>query len=59
MEANAAIELVQQLMAIPGRSREEGRVMEFIRDRLMQAGLPASAFHYDGANERIPAGSSW
>ncbi|WP_373652037.1 M20/M25/M40 family metallo-hydrolase [Schlesneria sp. DSM 10557] len=56
MEANAAIELVQQLMAIPGRSREEGRVMEFIRDRLMQAGLPASAFHYDGANERIPGG---
>ena len=53
---NAAIDLVMQMMAIPGKSREEGRIAEFIRSRLVEAGVPAKAIQHDSANKRSPAG---
>ena len=56
METNPAVDLVQELMAIPGRSREEGKILHFIRDRLLEAGLPPSAAEFDTAHQRIPGG---
>ncbi len=49
-----AIELVTQLMAIPGRSGEEGLVAEFMRQKLRQAGLADDALRFDAANKRSP-----
>lgn len=45
-----------RLMAIPGKSREEGRVLEFIRRQLRDAGLPDAAVQFDTAHRRIPGG---
>ncbi len=49
-----ALDLVMQLMAIPGRSGEEGRVAEFIRDRLLGAGVVPSCLQTDSAWKRTP-----
>ncbi len=51
-----ALDLAMQLMAIPGKSGEEGRVVEFIRDKLREAGVPSLAIRTDNAHERIPFG---
>lgn len=51
-----AEELVMQLMAIPGRSGQEGRVMEFITKKLRGAGVPAAALQFDKAHRRSPFG---
>jgi tripeptide aminopeptidase len=51
-----AEELVARLMAIPGRSGEEGEVSAFIRDALLRAGLPPSALLSDAAHRRSPFG---
>ncbi|MEE8452719.1 MAG: M20/M25/M40 family metallo-hydrolase [Thermoguttaceae bacterium] len=51
-----AEKLVMQLMAISGRSGQEGRVMEFITKKLRQAGVPAAALQFDKANRRSPFG---
>lgn len=48
--------LVMELLALPGRSGREGRVMQWIADRLRQAGVPASAMVYDRAHCRSPHG---
>lgn len=55
-DSAAACTLVSQLMAIPGRSREEGKVLNFVRQRLTEAGVPESAFTTDTAHQRIPGG---
>lgn len=55
-DPSAALRLVMELMAIPGRSREEGRVLEFIRAKLSAAGLAESQMELDSANRRIPLG---
>ncbi len=47
-----AVELVSQLMAVPGRSGEEAAVVEFIRSKLLAAGLPATALATDDAHCR-------
>jgi tripeptide aminopeptidase len=47
-----AVELVAQMMAIPGRSGEEGAVVELIRRRLAEAGLPSAALKADDAHRR-------
>lgn len=49
-----AEQLVLRMMAIPGRSCQEGRVMEFIRRKLRQAGAPEGAIHVDQAHHRSP-----
>ncbi len=51
-----ALRLVMQMMAIPGRSGEEAAIMEFIRARLREAGVPSSAFATDDAHRRTPIG---
>ena len=48
--------LVLRMMAIPGRSSREGRMMKFIRSQLHKAGVPESALHADGAHLRSPFG---
>jgi tripeptide aminopeptidase len=48
--------LVMELLAVPGPSGREGRVMEFITRRLRQAGAPMEAIALDDANLRIPHG---
>ncbi|MEN1681319.1 MAG: M20/M25/M40 family metallo-hydrolase [Planctomycetota bacterium] len=47
-----ALDLVMRLMAIPGRSGSEGRVMQTIVDTLVEAGTPAEAITFDSANQR-------
>jgi tripeptide aminopeptidase len=49
-----AQDLVMRLMAIPGKSGEEGPVAEFISAHLHSAGAPASAINYDSAHRRSP-----
>ena len=56
IDAANACDLVLELMSIPGRSREEGQVLQTIRQRLTSAGLPESAFDTDEAHHRIPGG---
>ena len=52
----AALDLVLEMMAIPGKSGEEGQVAEFIRQKLRHAGIPDSAITTDRANKQSPAG---
>ncbi len=53
-----AIDLVMQLMAIPGRSGEEAEVARFIERRLRQAGALASAIQRDAVHRRTPIGGN-
>lgn len=50
-----ALDLVCQLMAIPGRGGEERAVMDFLAARLAEAGLE-SPLRFDGAEKRSPLG---
>jgi len=52
----AAIALVQRLLAVPGRSREEGQIQSRIQHELLALGLPESVLHFDTAHKRIPGG---
>lgn len=56
IDEDAAVRLVTEMMAIPGKSCEEGRIAEFIRDKLKKAGVPVESIVDDGANKRSPAG---
>ncbi len=49
-----ALALVMEMMAIPGRSGEEAAVMDFIRGKLLDAGIQQSALSFDDANRRTP-----
>lgn len=51
-----ALKLVMDMMAIPGRSGEEGAVAEFIREQLVAAGIDAAELKSDDANRRTPLG---
>lgn len=51
-----ALRLVMDLMAIAGRSGEEGAVADFIRGQLVAAGVDATQLHDDHANRRTPLG---
>jgi tripeptide aminopeptidase len=51
-----ALDLVMQLMAIPGRSGDETAVADFVRGQLVTAGIPASSFQLDDAHRRTPIG---
>ncbi len=48
--------LVMQLLSLPGRSGQEGQVMEFIARQLRQAGLPEELIRFDKAHQRSPHG---
>jgi len=56
IDESAAIDLVSDLMSIPGRSGHEGQVVDAITRKLRQAGVPKSAIRCDAANSRSPAG---
>ncbi|MFM9963493.1 MAG: M20/M25/M40 family metallo-hydrolase [Planctomycetaceae bacterium] len=51
-----AIQLVTDLIAIPGKSTQEGRVIQFLRDALSHAGVSDSQVLLDDANQRSSAG---
>ena len=53
---SAAVKLVMELMAIPGRSKQEGRIAEVITAKLIAAGLPPSSITTDNSHRRIPGG---
>ncbi|RCS40556.1 M20/M25/M40 family metallo-hydrolase [Bremerella cremea] len=53
-----ALELVQTLMAIPGKSGEEAEVAVFVREQLLSSGVPASAMQHDTAHTRCPVPDS-
>ncbi len=53
---DAAIQLVTNLIAIPGKSTQEGRVVAFIQKQLKLAGVPDVQITVDDANKRSPAG---
>jgi tripeptide aminopeptidase len=57
IQSAAALDLVTEMMAIPGKSRQEGRVAAYIRKRLKRAGIPATAIECDGANKPGRAGA--
>lgn len=48
--------LLLQMLAIPGRSGQERRVLEFIARKLREAGLGKSALVWDSVPERSPLG---
>ena len=50
----AAERLVLELLAIPGKSGEEGRVAAFVAQRLRAAGVPDEQIVFDDAHERTP-----
>lgn len=52
----AAVERVTRLMAIPGKSGEEGKVVAFITEQLVKAGIPKDALTTDSANKKSPRG---
>jgi tripeptide aminopeptidase len=56
IDRKAALERVIEMMAIPGKSCEEGRIVAYVRDSLTQAGIAASAIWTDSANRQSPAG---
>jgi tripeptide aminopeptidase len=49
-----ALQTVMQLMAIPGRSGQEGQVAEFVCQRLLVAGVSPSDLVTDTAHQRTP-----
>jgi tripeptide aminopeptidase len=51
-----ALQLVMEMMAIPGRSGDEAAIMNFIRGGLIKAGVPPAALSFDDANHRTPLG---
>jgi tripeptide aminopeptidase len=49
-----AMDLVMELMAIPGKSCQERAVADYICQRLAAAGLPADCVQFDDAHRRTP-----
>lgn len=51
-----AVDLVMQMMAIPGKSGHERLIAEFIQSQLIAAGLPSSAMSVDNTHKAGPRG---
>jgi tripeptide aminopeptidase len=56
VDDDKAIDRVMRLLAVRGKSCEEGAVVRLITDELLRAGVPASAIKVDGVNRKSPAG---
>ena len=56
LNENAAVRLVTEMMAIPGKSGEEKAVSEFITKKLRDAGVAASAITTDSAHKKSRIG---
>jgi tripeptide aminopeptidase len=54
LDLDEALQLVMQLMSLPGLSGREGAVAQFIMDQLRQAGAPESYIVLDDAHLRTP-----
>lgn len=54
-EANA-IKLAMELMAVPGRSKQEGKIVDLIVSKLVDAGVSSSNITTDNSPKRIPGG---
>jgi len=50
------IDLMLKLLAIPGKSGEEGKVATFVTQVLRRAGVKASAIRHDTAHKKSPRG---
>src|SRR5689334_9761101 len=55
-DEQAAIDRVMRLMAIRGKSCEEGGVLKAISGELLRAGVPRSAIKTDQVHKKSPAG---
>jgi tripeptide aminopeptidase len=53
-DLDEAVQLVMELMAIPGPSGQEGAVAEFVVQHLRSCGVAASAIRMDRAHRRTP-----
>ncbi len=53
---SSALKLVTRMMAIPGSSGQEGKVIRFIRQKLEHAGAPPDALVVDNTPEKSPIG---
>lgn len=56
LDEAAAIAQVQRLLAVPGRSREEGQIQSRIQHELLTMGVTESTVTFDTAHKRIPGG---
>ena len=56
IDRSAAVKLVMELMAVPGRSKQEGSIVELICSKLLDAGVKPSNISTDTSNRRIPGG---
>ncbi len=54
-EDKAALALVMEMMAIPGKTGEEGAVAEYVRRKLLDAGADEKAIRFDTAHKRTPS----
>lgn len=51
-----SLDLVTELMAVPGRSGEEGRIADRVQRALSKAGVPKSAISMDSVQRKSPIG---
>lgn len=56
IDEKRAVNLVLEMMALPGVSGREGPVVQFITRRLRRAGIAASRIHTDDAHRRAATG---
>ncbi len=55
-DLDAALRLVIELMAIPGRSGEEAQIIDVVRRRLLSAGAPPDGLALDDTPKHSPLG---
>lgn len=51
-----AEKLLMEMLAIPGPSGQERRILQFIAQQLLKAGVPRSAIQWDQAHQKSPLG---
>ncbi|MBT6153375.1 MAG: M20/M25/M40 family metallo-hydrolase [Planctomycetaceae bacterium] len=51
-----ALKLVTEMIAIPGKSCEEGKIAAYIRKKLVAAGVPTASIVHDTAHKKSPLG---
>jgi tripeptide aminopeptidase len=56
VEPQRALDLILEMLPIPGLSGHEGQIMEFITKKLRDAGVPRDAIVMDDVNRRSPLG---
>jgi tripeptide aminopeptidase len=54
IDERQALDLVMELMAVPGKSREERKIVELIAKKLRKTGVPASALRIDAVTRKSP-----